>query len=297
MNEAVRPSKQFLIRGSIAIGIVAIVLIVQTDWFRALLHKKPLPPPVSTKTVGEFVAQDTNGNGIADWEEKLWGLDPTVLYTNGVSNKQIIDQKKQALGVTNGTSTQPENETDSLARELLTITAALGQSGEITKEDLAAVGAQLAHSVELTNITTHYSLKDLQTVPTTTASLTAYFSALQTLNGKYSGNVAEIDIVITALETGDTSRLPELSTTKTLYERYAKELVALPTPIGVEGVHLEMANSIYSMAASLGLMAELSDNGVNALAGVALYKISDERLTAAVANLQEYLIRYGILQE
>src|SRR5690348_17285703 len=99
MKEEFRPSKQFLIRGGIATGIVALILIVQTDWFRALFNKPPLPPTTSDKTVGEFIAKDSNGNGIADWEEKLWGLDPTALYTNGVPNKQIIEEKKHALGV------------------------------------------------------------------------------------------------------------------------------------------------------------------------------------------------------
>ncbi len=49
MTQAFRPSKQFLIRGGMATLIVAIILIVQTDWFRALFNKPPLPPLVSDK--------------------------------------------------------------------------------------------------------------------------------------------------------------------------------------------------------------------------------------------------------
>ncbi len=295
MKENFRPSKQFLIRGAIAFGALAIILMVQTDWFRSLFHKAPLTVD-STKTVGEFVAQDTNGNGIADWEEKLWGLDPTVLYTNGVSNKSIIEEKKRALGITEADNGAPQNETDSLARELLTISAALGQSGEITQDSLAAVGARLAESVEFQQESNHYSIKDFSTVQTSTATLTAYYATMGKLSSKYERGGSEIDVISAALESGDTSGLSQLDPIKKSYEAYAKELTALPIPVGVERMHLEIANSIYGAARAIGYMQELGDNGANALAGVALYKIYEAKLSLAVTDLESYLKRYGILQ-
>jgi hypothetical protein len=296
MNEQFKPSKKFLIRGTIAISIVAIVLIVQTNWFRALFNKPPLQPVASNKTVGDFVTQDTNGNGIADWEEKLWGLDPTVLFTNGVPNKNIIENKKLALGVKSDSEVGPENETDALARELLTITTALGQSGELTKDSLASVGARLAQSVEFQQYTNHYSIKDLRTVQTTTASLEAYRANFQKISAKYSDSASEIDIIANALETGDTRGLEKLPPIKKSYELYAKELVTVSVPIGIEAQHLEIINSIYGLSVAIGYMEEIPNNSANALAGVALYKINDMRLFTAIESLREYLIKYGILE-
>lgn len=295
MNEQTRPSKQFLIRGSIATGIIAVVLIVQTDWFRALFDKAPLPPITDNKTVGDFIAKDSNGNGIPDWEEKLWGLDPTALYTDGVPNKQVIEDRKKTLGIT--APTEPENETDALARELLTITAALGTSGEFTSESLAAVGARLAESVEFQTAINHYSLKDLSVVQTTSDSLRRFYLAFGTIAKKHESSASEIDILAQALESGDFSSIDKLAPIKKEYETYAKELVALSVPIGLQGEHLEIINSIYGMSVALDYVSELSDNGTHALAGIALYKISDARLFAASDSMHKYFVRYGILSQ
>jgi hypothetical protein len=298
MNESTKPSKQFLIRGAIATGIVAIILIVQTDWFRKLLNKEPLPPTVPPQTVGDIVGADSNQNGIADWEERLWGLDPTVLYTDGVPNKQIIEDKKKALGIpTAGTSaTEPQNETDELARQLLTITSALGQSSDVSDEELRTIAMKIADSVEFENDSAHYSLKDLNTVQTTTASLNAYYQTMGTVSGRYDAGAVDLDILVTALETGNLSDLARLKETKALYQQYARALLAVPTPIGIENHHLAMINSVYGISLAVGYLAELSENGANAVAGVALYKIYDQKLTNALKNIEEYLTRYGILR-
>lgn len=295
MQENFKPSKQFLIRGGVAVITLTLILIIQTDWFRALFNKQPLPPISPNTTIGELTAKDTNGNGITDWEEKLWGLDPTALYTDGVPNKTIIEQKKLALGITD--STEPENETDALARELFSITAALGDSGQLTDEELATVGERLADSVEFGNTVNTYSLKDVRTVSTTTTSLNAYYNNFSTLAAKHADMGSEIETFVQALETGDTSSLYSFSMIQNDYDRYARELIALEVPIGVQKTHLDITNSIYGLSMAVKYMGEFADNGANALAGVTLYKIHDARLVLATNELHAYFVKYGILNQ
>ena len=134
------PSKKFLIRGAIAASIVATILIVQTPWFLNLFKKKEeaRKEALSNATVGELVGKDSNNNGIADWEERLWGLDPTKLTTNGVANKTIIEQKRKQLG---GTDDTPLNENDRLARDLFMVASAVGQEGVATTGTLYGASA------------------------------------------------------------------------------------------------------------------------------------------------------------
>ncbi len=294
MQESFRPSKQFLIRGAIATGIIAIILIVQTDWFRALLHKDPLPDIVPAETVGDLLSKDSNGNGIADWEEKLWGLDPSVLYTNGVPNKTLIEQKKLALGVSNE-SNVPEDETDALARELITIATALGQEGQ-SDATLAAIATKMADSVEINVASNYYGLKDLRTTTTTSASLRAYYASFQSTTTKYDTGAPEIDILVEGFESGDMSRVQELLATKVVYDKYAKALLTITVPIGIEREHLEIINSIHAMGLSFGYLAQVEGNAVHALAGIALYRLNDQRLALAAEAIIDYLVRYGILQ-
>lgn len=291
-----RPSKQFLKRGAIAIGILAIILVVQTTWFRHIFTKKSSSPIVASTTVGDLVTKDTNGNGIADWEERLWGLDPTVLYTNGVSNESIIAGKKKSLGVANTTSDANLDDTDRLARELFTLTAALGQSDEVDSATLRTIAAKLGSSVDIRAVSNQYSLKDLQTVQTTIASLTKYRTSMQAVIKKYDVNTPDIEVLATALQNEDYSGLPQLTQSAVIYQRLAKELTAVPTPIGLATNHLSIINGFSGIATSFTYMRELDDNSLKALVGVAVYKNYANKLAIATSQMNDYLIQYGILQ-
>lgn len=293
-QQSFRPSKQFLVRGAIATGIVALLLIVQTDWFRALFNKPPLPKQTPETTVNDLLTKDSNGNGIADWEEKLWGLDPTALYTDGVPNKTLIEQKKLALGATGGNQ-EPENETDALARELMTIATALGQEGQ-SPETLEAIATKMAQSVEITVASNHYGLKDLQTVPTTKESLRSYYDTFTAITKKYDQNTSELSIIIQSLETGNASTLGLLPVIQSTYENYARALAGMKVPVGIQREHLEITNSIHAIGLSLGYLEEVGNNAVHAIAGIALYRINDERLRTSGESIVAYLVRYGILE-
>lgn len=295
MEQTNRPSKQFLIRGGVATLVLALLLIVQTNWFQNLFRKDPIAEQPKQQTVGELLTKDSNKNGIADWEEKMWGLDPTALYTNGVPNKTVIEQKKLALGVNDTDNNTPENETDALARELITIATALGQEGQ-SPESLAAIGKKMAESVQVQIANNHYSFKDLKTVQTTTESLRSYYNSFTSTASAYDKNLPEIDLIIQSFETGSFENMSDLLATKEHYEKFARALVAIPVPVGVQYEHLEIINSIYAMGTSFKYLAQVSDNAVNSLAGIALYKINDQRLTVAGEKIVEYMRTYGILQ-
>lgn len=288
------PSKQFLIRGGIATALVVLVLVVQTDWFRALFHKVPLQPVDTDQTVGDLLSKDSNSNGIANWEEKLWGLDPMTLYTNGVPNKTIIEQKKAALGVASQESQTPVNETDELARELSGIAIALAQEGQ-SAETLAAVATKMAQSLKITEAQHHYSLKDLRTITTSTESLQSYYVAFRSMLAKYNTGAADIDVLLAGIEGEDFSRAGELAATGNLYQKYAAALIQLPVPVGLQKEHLDIANSVYAMGVSLQQLSQVDTNALVAVGGIALHRISDQALTAASDQMVTYLTQYGIL--
>jgi hypothetical protein len=294
--ESFRPSKQFIIRGGIAIGLLTVILTVQTTWFKSLFNKKAAEIPVSTKTVGDIVDKDSNQNGIMDWEEQLWGLDPTKALTNGVSNKELIAQKKKALGIEEE-STESLNETDILARDLFALTSALSQSGEVNTQALQGIAAKFGSVVDVKSIQNNYSLKNILAIKTTEASLLQYHATMKKILAKYDENSTSIDTLIQALETGDYSDLSSLKETAITYKNLAKEMASVQVPIGIEEYHLAIINSIYGMSQSFSYIIQLEDNGVNGLAGIAMYKGYSTRLGTALVDLSDYFARYGILVE
>jgi hypothetical protein len=246
------------------------------------------------QTVGDLLTADTNGNGIADWEEKLWGLDPTVLYTNGVPNKQIIEERKKALGVSDVPDSEL-NDTDRLARQLYALTNALGQNENVSDETLQDIATKLGTAVNIQQISNTYTSKDFRTVKTSKQSLNVYYAAMSSIVTQYDTGAADINVIITALETGDTSRLPELAQSATSYMKFSKEIGAIPVPVGVAPYHLAIMNSFAGVATSFTYLGQLDNNGVSALTGIAIYRTYDHRLNTALSSMRDYLTRYGIL--
>jgi hypothetical protein len=291
-----KPSKKFLIRGGIATGIILIVLIVQADWFRGLFNKSPKNVAVitSNETVGGIIGKDTNGNGIPDWEERLWGLDPTALYTNGVSNKQLIEEKKKSLGVTDSND-GPLNETDILAQQLFSITSAINQSDQNDSGVLSSIGFDMGNSLKFKQVSNRYSLKNVKTTKTNTATLTSYYNSVTKISAKYKDEVAATDILVPALETGDFSEISKLQETANSYIAFSKSLQALTVPTGIVEQHLALINGFYGMADSFQYISQIEDNGVNALAGIAIYKNYALRVDKALLELNDYFFNYGII--
>lgn len=288
------PSKQFIIRGSIGLGIVLIILLVQTTWFRGLFHKKPLARIDDNRTISEVVDADSNGNGIPDWQERLWGLDPTVLYTNGVSNKELIEQKRMTLGIQTTTEeSAPLTDLDRLARDLYSLSATLGT--EIDSQTTESITARLSGSVDIKNLANKYKLADLRTVPTSPASLAQYNQALTATVQHINTDAPGIEIAITAIETGDYSDIPTLSQSVTAYATAAKALKKITVPNGVAAYHIDLINGLAGMAESFVYLQYIDSDNTKALSGITLYKNHNTMFLTAVSGIGEYLKKYGIL--
>lgn len=291
-----KPSRRFLIHGGIATGIIALILIVQTPWFLGIFSKKNGKGiAVTDATVGEIVGKDSNGNGIADWEERLWGLDPSVATTNGVSNKTIIEQKRRSL---QGADQQNGelNETDRLARELFGFTTAIGSESSVDKSSLSALASKLGQENAKADTVPTYALKNITTVQTNRKNLIAYEKNLSATLLSYDETVPEIDIFISSIETGDYSTLEQFDSTISLYATLAKKLSKIAVPVGAAQYHLDITNSIAGLGKSFEKMKLLEDNGVSALVGLSEYRYHDQKLSDAIEKLGTYLTQYGILQ-
>lgn len=297
MKTSFLPSKTFLIRGGIATGVVAVILMSQTNWFHTLFHKKGAAPLALSPdtTLGDLVQKDSNGNGIPDWQERLWGLDPTTLYTNGTPNASVIAQKQKAAGVSATISGSSENNTDKLARDLFALSTTLGANQSVDDSTLASVAGELGRQITIDINTSTYKSSDIHTIPTTATSLRTYRTRLQTTLTKYGADAPNIEIVLSALEKGDFSNLEQLSAAATQYASVAKSLKSIPVPIGVAAFHLDIMNGFAGMAKSFVYLKDIDTDGLDALSGLAVYKNYSQLFSNAVTNLNEYLAKYDIL--
>lgn len=300
-HKSYKPSKRFLVRGGITAVTILLILVLQTNWFANLIAKKAPSSDTATgfapdETLGSLVNKDSNGNNILDWEEKLWGLDPKVQFTNGVSNKQIIEEKKANLGIID-TKQLSMNETDLLAQQLFSISSAVGQSGQASDGMLTNIGTDIGGSIKFKQVSNHYSSSDIKTTKTTTSSLRAYYNAVGNLTREYKNETTAIDVLIPALETGDFTNLQKLKETSAQYISFAKSLQTIVVPVGIANEHLSMLNGFYGMAQSFEYILQIEENGINGIAGIAIYKNYSAKVDLALSSLNDYFINYGIINE
>jgi hypothetical protein len=287
-----RPSKRFIIRGALATLIIGVLLVVQTPWFRGLFGTKKNNLLTTTETVGQVVGKDSNGNGIPDWEEQLWGLDPTKITTNGVANKTIIEQRRSQLQTEDiGTL----NETDRLARELFSITTALTQAGLSSENGISLVGQELGETIPEPTLTPHYAKTALKTVTTTERSLKAYKTALDRSLRNYSATLPEIEVIAESLETGNADQLDALTKTVAFYRSFTSELLSANVPISIAQQHLDLVNGAYGLGEAFEKMKELDTNGIRALVGLAEYRHFSTQFDTAAQTLTTFLREYDIL--
>ncbi len=284
------PSKKlgYILGGS---ALVVIIILVATSKFGHTLSfgKKH---NISASTVGELVGKDSNKNGIADWEESLWGLDPKG---NGNSNKAIIEAKRREAAassvvdpnypVTAGTPN------DTVTRELLSTILALQQADALTPEAVTNIALSMGVKINQnrTSIDT-YSADDLQSVPETVQSVKDYGKKIGALTDKYGATNmgTEFDIIDEGLTVGSEDALKKLDAIADNYISFSEELIHLPTPQGAKYYVLPFANSLASLGKSLKKIENIYTDSIGGLTGIGDYTQAINTYERATDRFSDY---------
>ena len=285
------PSKQFTkIIGACALVVIVFFAVTSIWGSHGIFNRKGNGPLVEANgTVSDLLIQDSNNNGIADWEESLWGLDPKG---DGAKNKAIIDQKKLSAngGVASGdTST---NETDKFSQTLLSTILALRQSGSLTEESLAKIAASVADGVDAkhTNAVT-YSRSDMTiSSKSPAAAKAAYAAALKKAIDQYAGVGFgnELTIIAEGLNGGGAEVLKELQPISDAYIALAKKIIAIPTPAAVTQNALDLANATAQMGASLAQAQNIYTDAITGMVGIDDYAKANTLSENAAKTLKVY---------
>ena len=160
------PSKKF-----IATCIMILILIVFFFLLKGIvylfkkIHIRGLNKnEINQVTVKEIAQKDSNNNGIPDWEEYLWGLNPNG---NGVKNKELILEKKNALSQSNGNSptdnTTPISNNEALSREFFAAIISLQQTGSLDDQSMKSISNAIGENIKIEEIKDIYTIDQLTT--------------------------------------------------------------------------------------------------------------------------------------
>ena len=245
-----------------------------------------------TMTVGTIIQKDGNNNGIADWEEYLWGLDPNK---NGAENKEFILAKKKLIEqnepIENNDDSQTITQNDLLTRQFFATIMALQQNGSLDEEALASISESIGQEVSTAPIPDTYTINMLVQKSDSTEANIAYFKAFNALVDKYKNEDigSELTIVAQGIVNNDPQALYSVKSIATAYSSFAKDLVKIPTPKSISNTIVSMANNYEKTSKSIDGLTFVISDPIIGMRSILNYKKYSDGLVSDIEKLSEIL--------
>ncbi len=237
------------------------------------------------KAAGELTAENspTNNADIA-WKSTL----EEIQLESGISLPEPPNEEtvSELLG-----AAQSSNLTESVSRTLLinlTSAAAQGLGSDIpTQEELVAQALTQINTREATS----YTLSDLVQTQNTGDTLRSYGNAVMTvLIAHPKANVGETFRVLgSAVDNNNSALLKQLSAIGQEYRALAGDLAAVPVPITLAPLHLQIVNNFSHIAETYKDMEVLPKDPLRGLAGLQTYQsLIDETARVFTTIAQQF---------
>ncbi len=293
MDKKYLPSKNFIVRVLILlIGVILVLIIYEAiSYFRGG-SSKVLRTPIKLQ-VKDVVQKDSNVNGIPDWEESLWGLDPN---TNGPSNKEFILAKQKALAEQSGTTVTtinnaPATDNEALSREFFAVIMSLEQTGNLDADAMKSVSEAIGKKIVAEPIDDTYTRDKAIISNSDSASIEKYYSSLRSVFLKYEDkNIGdELSFVATALKNNDAGALELVNSIAEAYRSFGKDLMKISVPSDMLSAHLDLANNYDKVAQSINSLTRLATDPIIGMKGIINYKRYSEALVSNIENMSDNL--------
>lgn len=288
------PSKRVLL-------LLVVVILVGGYLFYAekVRENKPVTPnrPLAALSLSpalkddkEF-SKDTDGDGLKDWEERLWQTDLDNPDTDGdgaSDNDEINAKRNPRLARTGGKNDQfggksithlageqpPEdaNKTEALAHDLFSAYMLIKQQsgGDLQPQQIEQLSQAFAQRAAGSYAPHIYTKKDLKIgTDSSSGALQSYASALVVIfKDTTAQDTKTLAVMKDFLSTANNEKLKNLEPSITFHQKTQEKLQTLPVPSEMSDIHLVLLNGTAEMAYLLsGIMNAPTDpvSGVAAL--------------------------------
>lgn len=193
---------------------------------------------------------DDDGDGVPNWEERLWGLDPYRADTDsdGVSDLEYVESKKRAqrredLGIDTASSGLTSSE--ELSRGLYTAILAIEQAGGVLDAETGEkISDNIVEYIESISVGGELYLREnLKLVPNTKENVYGYRDKMNVLLTEYPLDPNDLELIAQAVENRDAYKT-KISRLSDRYAVLLGELAQMNVPYAIAGRHTEFLNSI-----------------------------------------------------
>jgi hypothetical protein len=251
--------------------------------------------------VGDLLTVDTDSDGVADWEEPLWGLDPKKADTNGdgISDGTEVTQKKSTLAGTEEENVPEKlNDTERFSRDLFTTLSALSQSGALTEQSVVNLSNTLGDQIVSKDMPSKYTDVDLNVVASSKTTISAYYKNISKVINAYTPDKigGEMDVMVSMFDKADPEKAKELGIIAENYISFATDIMKIAVPADIAPKQLALANSAEKMGRSLTAVKDVFENPIISMGGFIAYTKESQNFTTQSDVLHAYFVKNGILK-
>ncbi|HAE36451.1 MAG: hypothetical protein UR85_C0002G0073 [Candidatus Nomurabacteria bacterium GW2011_GWF2_35_66] len=285
------PSRKFT-----TILLVIVVFIVLFFTVRGIIsyfkNKQISKESPTTMTVGTLIQKDSNKNGIADWEEYLWGLDPNK---TGQENKEFILAKKKTLlkngEIYSNDDSRSITENEELSMQFFAAIMSLQQTGNLNEESLKSISDSIGKEIEATPIDDIYTRDMLIIKEDSNEADIAYFGLFSALVDKYANEDigSELTLISQGIVNQDPQALYAARTVASAYRAFGEELLSIPVPSSAATLNLSLANNYEKTAQSIDGLTKVLSDPIVGMRSVLNYKKYTDAIGVDMEKLSEIL--------
>ncbi|MBU6431007.1 hypothetical protein KGQ29_01380 [Patescibacteria group bacterium] len=275
-------------------------------------------PPAKTKAItevkvvrnpAEIMNVDSDGDGVKDWEETLWGLDPHNPDTGntGVPDAEKVRRKMKEIdekslnnlnGNIAGNQYATDTETNLLGKKLFAEYINLKQSRNLNDDSINKAMMNLVSEIRNKDTVTYYFVKDLKTFPDSDKlSVKKYGNSFAMIRNKYDSLYMQNPVVGSEDPAGITS--PEftrgVARASDLYLKMTQELSKLQVPKGLADAHTEILNDYRASAEGLKGFGSLGNDPIVAMIGLQKHSDAASKENNLLRSIADYFLKNGII--
>lgn len=277
---------------SAIVFIVTLFLIKNTNIFRKTVNTMPNEQGelVYSGTVSELIYNDTDGDGIIDWKESLYGLDPTKKETTPGTPDDVALSKM--IGQENGISPETEESTENLtttdkfSREFFSTVAALSQGGAVDQTTVEQISGSLVDKISNSAPRKIYTLLDIKmTNDNTIPAIQKYKDTITNIYTKYSTQSRVEEVLAKFLGDGTTvneSALKELDPSIKYLKEIIDSWVKMSVPSDLAQQHLAAINGMERLLENVSDMQLYASDPILTMGAIKNYLKNVSSLQSAL---------------
>ncbi len=295
-----KPSKKIIALMIVAIASIASVLIGKYY----VPKEKPLAEEVSANNTLSYGVtglpalnnyEDSDNDGLKDWEELLWGTDKNNPDSD---NDDTKDGEEVKLGrnplikgpndklesVLVASSTENITKGDEISRELFSKYISLSQEGTtLSTDQKEKLVAEIVEKSRDGFSFKTYLLKDIKTIGAPSKEDTKFYASIV---ASIQANLY-IELSKEAQKTN-----PDVEKLSSIYQKAITDLLAVPAPSVIQDAHLGILNNYSIVSAMYKTISKFKEDPITATVALSYYKQASETQQYYMSMIADF-IRYN----